>query len=246
MLIKNNTINFTQQSKQMQKPDNINAVISTQKTNFDSLPAAAWQANMLPFGSVKLSVNDFRDKMQAKLDSIRNGTFERTTIPKEETYKLKENAIKNISGPLVLECAGLEKDVLTALNKEFAKITSTLDLYKLINDPRIPDNTPITVTEPYTENYSKFMAEVTRGNATNDVEQATNIVEKASKEMQGKNIELPELEIKVNRKALLTNIIDHINAGLKYEPLELVSSPYMSFISGDEVDIKLIKPVYER
>lgn len=246
MLIKNNTVTFTQQPLQSRKTNSNNERLSEQKTSFKSLPASAWQANMLPFGSLKVSVNDFRTKMQAKINSIRNGTFKRNPIPKAEAFKLKENAIKNISGPLILECADIEKNILADLNKEFAKIASTEDLYKLINDPRIPNNIPLTITEPSTDNYNKFMAEVKRGNATNDVEQATAIVEKASKAMQGEEIEIPELEIKVSRKVLLTSIIDHINAGLNYEPLELVASPYISFNSGDEIDINLIKPVYER
>ncbi|MGD9581382.1 MAG: hypothetical protein AB7V50_08405 [Vampirovibrionia bacterium] len=218
----------------------------TEAVNYKTMPASAWQANMMPFGSIKLPVSDFQTKMQNKIDQIRKGTFKRHHVPKAEAFQMKEKAIKNISGPLVLECSGIDTNVLADLNKEFAQVTSKEDLYKLIQDTRIPDNTPITITEPFSDNYKAFIKEVDRGNATNDIKQATEIVEKASKEMKGSNIEIPELEIKVSRKVLLLNIIDHLNAGLKYEPLELVASPHVSFVSGDEVDINLIKPVYER
>jgi hypothetical protein len=212
------------------------------------IPSFAWKANMLPFGSIKLSVEEFKTKMQTKIDNIRNGTHKRKTVEKPELNRLKENAIKNITGPLVLECPDIPKVDLEALNKEFAKVKSVDDLYKLMDDPRIPANKMIIITEPYTENYAKFMAEVVKGNATNDVEQATAIVEAAAKGMEGDKIELPEIVIKVSHKEFVQNIIDYLKAGNDYDPGEFINSPYFNIHWGEknELTIDLLKPVYER
>lgn len=212
------------------------------------IPSFAWKANMLPFGSIKLSVSDFKAKMQSKIDNIRAGSHKRKTVDKAELYKQKENAIKNISGPLLLECPDIPEADLKALNEEFARVKSADDLHKLMDDPRIPSDKMIIITEPYTENYAKFMKEVVKGNATNDVEKATAIVEAATKAMQGDNIELPEIVIKVSHKEFVQNIIDFIKDGNEYSPSEFINSPYFNIKWGEknELTIDLLKPVYER
>lgn len=216
------------------------------KLSTDKIPVSAWQANKLSFGSFKISTDEFKAKMQEKVDKILAGTYQRAKVSKEELFEQRTEIVKNIKGPVALECQAVSGETFAELNKDFARVKNTADLYKLLNDPRIPDNEPMVIRDISSENYNQFMSEVERGNATNDVQQATAAVESALKDMKEKDIEIPEFNIKVSRKSLAIALIDHVSAGLPYEPMSLLASPYFSFKSGDELSVEVIKPVYER
>jgi hypothetical protein len=212
------------------------------------ISSLAWQANTIPFASIKLSTSDFKDKMQQKIDLIREGKFERQKRTKAEVMQTKAEAVLNIKGPLVIECSEMKLDALESINRKFARVENINDLRALLDDPSIPANTPIVIGDRASQNYKTFINEVDKGNATEDVKEATAIVQAALNEIKGQEIELPEIAIKVSRKELAIGLIDHLKAGLKYEPFSIVASPFMNFRNGvpNEIAVDIFEPVYKR
>lgn len=213
--------------------------------NDSRMSAIAWRANMLPFTAVKLSTDDFKAKMLDKLDRIRQGTY--TRPERAEQMKHKGEALLNLTGPLKLVCDAVSSSDLKDINVAFANVKDSKDLIQLLRDPKIPDNVDIIITEPSTANYDSFMKEVVRGNATNDVTQATAIVEKATNELPGDVIDVPELSIKSNSKSLIIGLLEHMNAGLEYTSEAILSSPYIDIFSRPRNEIEVTsKTIYEK
>lgn len=211
------------------------------ETGLKGFPAFAWKANILPFGSVKISVDSFKNNV----DKILKGDPS-VKISKEDAYKLKGEAIKNITGPLVLECKDIKAEDLKELNQAFAEVKTGKDLRTLLDDPRIPETSPIVVTQPASENFKGYMKAVQKASATKDGSKASAIIENAAQTMKGQEVEIPEILISASRKEYVQSLIDHIDAGFDYEPLTIAYSPLFNFRPGEknEISVKLFNPLY--
>jgi hypothetical protein len=212
------------------------------------IPSFAWQANKLSFGSLQVPADQFKSKMQAKLDKIKDGSFKHPAIDKAEINKAKPQAILNLSGPLKIESTEIKQADLANLNKAFQHIKNIDDLYQMLANPVVPSDTPITITDMSSENYNLFMKEVKRGNDTNNVEQVVAIVDAATRDLKGETVLVPEISIKASRKELILNLIDHLKAGQEYDPFAIATSSYFHFKNDqpNEISVDLTKPVYDR
>jgi hypothetical protein len=248
MIISGNvSFNGVQQKPFVREPGNTTTTNdSAPEIRTNNLPASAWQANRLPFTSLKISAEDFKDKMHNKIDKIKDGSYVKAVRDKAVLLEEKGRAVLNIQGPLEVQCEGVEKQDAAALKEKFQNIASVDDLKTALQDPRIPDNVPVVITEPASQNFKVFMGEVERGNATNNKDMATAIVKKALEGMGEDQVVMPDISIEASRKELVLSLIDHLKAGMDYEPLSLVYSPFFSFKSGDELKVDLPLPVYER
>ena len=183
-----------------------------------TIPAFAWKANTIPFCSIKMPVEDFKDKMQKKIDKIKEGTYEKSKTDKAAQVVMKTEAIAKLKGPLVLKCENIKDSTLEELNKEFANIKDNLSLYNLIDDPRIPEEASLTITELPSNNYKDILEVALAASHIDDVKKSTAMVEEALQKMEGEEIIIPDFAINASRKELVKSIISHVNDGYEFEP----------------------------
>lgn len=182
-----------------------------------------WKANRLSFAKKTIQTETLKTK-------IYDDTSVLETKIKKANKANKTQALRNMEGPVRITSNEIDKPTLKLLNKEFAKTRSLDDIKTVLQNPMIPSNVPITITEVASGQYKDFLKSLHKADkeSTSPMDKV-NRINHLTTNLQGNTIQVPQVSLSVSTKELAIALINHIQAGREYSKKELYSeSPFFN------------------